>query len=61
MNCCGGMLGHRLISGPPVRLTRFAEDSETAMEWRFAARYGLKCSIVPKTNDDARSSSSLRP
>ena len=61
MNWCGGMLGHRSISGLPVRLTRFAEDSETAMESRFASRCGLKRSIVPKTNDDARSSSSLRP
>lgn len=53
------MLGHRSAPGLPVRLTRFAVDSETAMELRFASRYDLSCLIVPKTTADARSSLSL--
>lgn len=61
MRHCGYMLGHRSILGPPVRLARFVEDSETAMESRFASRCGLSCLIAPKTTADARSSSSLWP
>ena len=55
------MLGHRSIPGPPGRLTRFAVDSETAMEWKFASRCDLNYLIVPRTSADARSSSSLCP
>lgn len=55
------MLGRRSILGLRVRLTRFAVDSETAMELRFASRCGLSCLIVPKTTAGARSSSSLWP
>ena len=54
-NSCGYMLGHRLISGPPVRLTRSAEDSETAMESKSVSHCGLSCWIVPKTTVGARS------
>lgn len=58
---CGYTLGHHSVSGPLVRLTRIAVDNETAMESKFASRYGLNCSIVPKTTADVSSSSSMWP
>ena len=59
MSYCGYMSGHRSIPSPLVQLNHFFVDSETAMELRFASRYGLSCLTVPKTTADARSSSSL--
>ena len=59
--CYGCMSGHRSIPSPPVRSTRFAVDSETAMGSRLASRCGLNCLIVPRTIADARSSFSLWP
>ena len=54
-------MGHRSIIGLLVQLIRFAVDSETVMEWRFASHYGRIGLIVQKTIADARSSSSLGP
>lgn len=61
MSYCGYMLGHHSVLGPRVRTARFAVDSETAMELKFASQCDLNYLIAPKTTADARSSSSLWP